>query len=304
MRCSARAITDFELIISDNASTDGTADICRQYAAAGLAGPLLPPAAQHRARPQPQLRRSSRRSGELFKWAADDDLYARDLLERCVDALDEHPDVVLAHCWTADDRRHGHRDQGVRVPADHGDSRRRRSASAACCSTAAATTTTGIIGTGGPAPGGHEGQLPPRGPDDHRRDGACTGRSTRCRDWLYFRRDHADRRRAANPTMRSRCANMDPRRADPLRHPAVRLYGEYVWGYVAAIRRAPLSGRGQARVLPLPGGVDHGPDPGRGGPGAARTPGRGGRTSAVLTAAAPPVISVDAVVAGREGRPS
>jgi hypothetical protein len=33
---------------------------------------------------------------------------------------------------------------------------------------------------------------------------------------------------------------MDPRRADRLRHPAVRLYGEYILGYVAAIRRAPL----------------------------------------------------------------
>ena len=34
---------------------------------------------------------------------------------------------------------------------------------------------------------------------------------------------------------------MDPKRADPWRHPAVRLYGEYVWGYVSGIRRAPLS---------------------------------------------------------------
>ena len=41
--------------------------------------------------------------------------------------------------------------------------------------------------------------------------------------------------------MGSRCANLDPRRADRLRHPAVRLYGEYVWAYIAMIRRAPLS---------------------------------------------------------------
>jgi hypothetical protein len=60
-------------------------------------------------------------------------------------------------------------------------------------------------------------------------------------DWLYFRRDHPDRAERACPTMRSRCVNMDPRRASRLRHPAVRLYGEYVWGYIAAIRRAPLS---------------------------------------------------------------
>jgi hypothetical protein len=60
-------------------------------------------------------------------------------------------------------------------------------------------------------------------------------------DWLYFRRDHPERAERACPTMRSRCANMDPRRADRLRNPPARLYGEYVWAYVAAVRRAPLS---------------------------------------------------------------
>ena len=60
-------------------------------------------------------------------------------------------------------------------------------------------------------------------------------------EWLYFRRDHPGRAERACPTVRTRCAIMDPRRADRLRHPAVRLYGEYIWGYVAAIRRAPLS---------------------------------------------------------------
>ncbi len=34
---------------------------------------------------------------------------------------------------------------------------------------------------------------------------------------------------------------MDPRRASRLRHPSIRLYGEYVWAYIAAIQRAPLS---------------------------------------------------------------
>ena len=36
---------DFELIISDNASTDGTGDICRRYAEARPPDPLHPPAA-------------------------------------------------------------------------------------------------------------------------------------------------------------------------------------------------------------------------------------------------------------------
>jgi hypothetical protein len=60
-------------------------------------------------------------------------------------------------------------------------------------------------------------------------------------DWLYFRRDHPERAERAYPDVRAWCANLDPRRADRLRNPAVRLYAEYVWGYVAAIRRAPLS---------------------------------------------------------------
>jgi len=58
-------------------------------------------------------------------------------------------------------------------------------------------------------------------------------------DWMYFRRDHEDR--AYNSKLRDRCAILDPRRANRLHHPTVRLVTEYLWGYVAAIHRAPLS---------------------------------------------------------------
>src|SRR6516164_10769129 len=91
---------DFELIISDNASTDGTADICRRYEKQDsriryIRQPLnIGLAPNHNF-----VFRQAR--GELFKWASHDDLYARDLLKRCVDALDEFPHVVLAHSWTA-----------------------------------------------------------------------------------------------------------------------------------------------------------------------------------------------------------
>ncbi|CAM5282258.1 hypothetical protein STENM223S_11445 [Streptomyces tendae] len=47
---------DFELVISDNASTDGTQDICRRYAAAGLPDPVHPAGPEHRRRAEPQLR--------------------------------------------------------------------------------------------------------------------------------------------------------------------------------------------------------------------------------------------------------
>ena len=91
---------DFELIISDNASTDGTA---RSAVATRSRTPGFATSASRRnigAAPNHNFVFEQSR-GELFKWAAADDLYARDLMERCVDALDEHPDVVLAHSWTA-----------------------------------------------------------------------------------------------------------------------------------------------------------------------------------------------------------
>ena len=40
---------------------------------------------------------------------------------------------------------------------------------------------------------------------------------------------------------------MDPRRANRLRHPAVRLYDEYIWAFIGAIRRAPLSAQDRRR---------------------------------------------------------
>jgi len=60
-------------------------------------------------------------------------------------------------------------------------------------------------------------------------------------DWLYFRRVHPGQN--GKTTMRKRCVNLDPQRASRLRHPAVRLYGEYLWGYVAAIQGAPMSAK-------------------------------------------------------------
>ena len=91
---------DFELIISDNTSQDSTADICKQYSKVdsriryirqdyniGL------------VRNEQFVMRQA--AGELFKLAAHDDLYARELLKKCVEALDAHPKVVVAHCWEA-----------------------------------------------------------------------------------------------------------------------------------------------------------------------------------------------------------
>jgi glycosyltransferase involved in cell wall biosynthesis len=95
----AQSYREFELVISDNASTDGTEKIARDLAAAD------PRVVFHR---QPRnlgmaanynflARRAKAR---YFKWASCDDLYDRHFLERCVEALEKDAGAVLAYART------------------------------------------------------------------------------------------------------------------------------------------------------------------------------------------------------------
>jgi glycosyltransferase involved in cell wall biosynthesis len=92
----AQTFQDFELIISDNASTDSTQKICKAY-----------------AKKDRRIRycRNKRNlgvvynfnrvfelaEGEYFKWAAYDDIVALDYLRKCVSLLDQDPTVVICH---------------------------------------------------------------------------------------------------------------------------------------------------------------------------------------------------------------
>ncbi|MGD0660071.1 MAG: glycosyltransferase [Syntrophorhabdales bacterium] len=87
---------DFELIISDNASSDRTEEICKEY-----------------ARNDKRIRysRSSENLGvawnfnrvaglstsEYFRWATADDLSAPDHIQTCVEVLDREQDAVLCY---------------------------------------------------------------------------------------------------------------------------------------------------------------------------------------------------------------
>jgi glycosyltransferase involved in cell wall biosynthesis len=229
---------DFELIISDNASTDGTEAICRRYARAdSRVRYLRQPRNKGCAANHNVLVNAAR--GELFKWAMDDDLYARDLLERCVAALDEYPNVVAAHSWTGLVDGAGAVTQAVRYPLDtasaHAPDRFRSLLFASGGDDDGAVIRTNVLRRCAPLDSYHHADRTIVS------ELALHGPFYQVPDWLYFRRDHPDRIERASPGVRSRCTSYDPRRADRWRHPTVRLLVEYALGYVAAIRRAPLS---------------------------------------------------------------
>lgn len=277
---------EFELIISDNASTDSTGDICRRYARHDsriryIRQPKNIGLAQNHNCLVAEAR------GELFKWSSHDDLYARDLIERCVEALDEYPQVILAHSWTAMIDSAGNVTRAVHYE----------------------------IATESPSPPERfRSMLFDRGGDDdsgvirlpvlrqtalngsyYRADRtfvselALAGPFYHVPDWLYFRRDHPERAARAFTSVRDWCTNLDPSRADRLRHPVVRLYGEYVWGFITAIRHAPLSAAERRQCYRH---LAHWA--------ASRASSeRGNFVSETATADAPP-ISVHAIVAGQE----
>ena len=91
-----QSYNDFELIISDNGSTDRTENICRAYA---------------RSDSRIQYHRHSTNkgaafnfnytfqiaSGKYFKWAAHDDILIPDFLKSCVEVLEQDASIILCH---------------------------------------------------------------------------------------------------------------------------------------------------------------------------------------------------------------
>lgn len=88
--------TDFELVVSDNCSDDGTADIVNQFVAAdsrvsysrndtNVGGPA-------------NFNRLFRlTSGDLFTWAAADDRIEPGYLSKVVSMMDDDPQIVIGH---------------------------------------------------------------------------------------------------------------------------------------------------------------------------------------------------------------
>ena len=85
---------DFEVIISDNASTDATESICREYAARDPRIRYSRNATNIGASPNyNRVFRLAR--GEFFKWASHDDECDPSLVRRCLEVFERAPAAVL-----------------------------------------------------------------------------------------------------------------------------------------------------------------------------------------------------------------
>jgi len=87
---------DLELIISDNASTDATEEICKEYAAKD------PRVRYHRSDQNRGAAWNHNRvvelaRGEYFKWQCHDDYCDTSFLEKCLAVVHDAPDVVLCY---------------------------------------------------------------------------------------------------------------------------------------------------------------------------------------------------------------
>jgi len=90
----AQTFSDFEVIISDNASSDRTGEICSAYAAKDCRVRYNRNYDNLGAAKNFNLVFELAR-GEYFKWASHDDMIGPDVLAKCVEVLDGDPSVVL-----------------------------------------------------------------------------------------------------------------------------------------------------------------------------------------------------------------
>lgn len=231
---------DFELIISDNASTDRTEAICREFARRD------PRVHYHRSIKNRGISWNHNRlvdlaRGEYFKWVGHDDIYHPDMLRRCVEVLDRDPDLVLCSVWEIEIDADGnvirelaHWPQATASPRPHERFR---------------AILRGLTGGGHDAYGVIRTDVLRRTPltgtafsNDRAMiaELALHGPFHRLPDTMLYWRDHSARADRVSDTVRTKSVILDPRRRNRLFHPAWRIYLDYTLGFFLAPARAPL----------------------------------------------------------------
>lgn len=226
---------DFELIVSDNASTDRTAEICAEYAARDSR------IRYYRNSENIGVDRNYNRSfqlaqGEYFRWNAADDVSAPELLERCVQTLDSDPGVVLCYPKSryVDENFNLIRDYEDRLNLDVDAPSTRFAAylrNVEMCNAAFGLMRsnvlrqTGLCGTYSDSDFVLLGEL------------LLYGKFVELPQRLFFRRIHAGIAVRKYPTAQARMEMSDPGSTGRLSFP----HWKVIAGYLGAIHRAPLT---------------------------------------------------------------
>jgi glycosyltransferase involved in cell wall biosynthesis len=92
----AQTYENFELIISDNCSTDGSREICRHYVERDSRVRFFP-SDVNKGWAGNYCRVFELARGPYFRWAPSDDVFAPESVAACVEVLDAHPDAVLCY---------------------------------------------------------------------------------------------------------------------------------------------------------------------------------------------------------------
>lgn len=236
---------NFELIISDNASTDNTEQICRTYAARD---------------PRIRYYRNNRNrgaswnfnrvfelaGGEYFKWAAHDDLCAPGFLRVCVSAMDHDPGIVLCYSWTRMVDAEGRLRRNYRSPINLLSSPRSYvrfrgavSQDPYCCYELFGLTRRAVLGQT-PLIGRYTGS-------DRMllANIALMGRFHEVPAYLFFSRDHPNRSIKAYPR-RFLHVWFDPKLEGRITFP----HWRWLWEYRRSIVRSRLSRRERLRCYP------------------------------------------------------
>jgi glycosyltransferase involved in cell wall biosynthesis len=90
----AQSFGDFELIISDDGSSDSTPELAQSFAERDPARVRVLRSEQNQGKPFALNRALAVRRGELIAWLDGDDVMLRRKLERQVEALDDNPDAA------------------------------------------------------------------------------------------------------------------------------------------------------------------------------------------------------------------
>ena len=241
---------NFELVISDNGSTDATTEICNSYAAQD---------------PRIRFYRSEQNRGgswnfrrvfdlstaEYFRWHSYDDLCAPQLLERCVEVLDRMPSVILCYPRTMVIDENGQvlqqytDDLNLRSPSPYQRYKHyyHHYREGAQCNVQYGLMRRSILG-----------QTPLIAPyvnSDINLIGelALRGEFFEIPENLFLRRDHPAVSMRAFPTARERIVWFDPAKKGHGGHPGWRMFAEQI----RAVKRAPMSWGDRVRCYLLTG---------------------------------------------------